>query len=322
MLAAAAGVMMGLASCESTTDPKLTLPDQSLTAVSFVINEPTFATELVDLTDAEGATLPLIVYEQPAYGAPMAITYTAQASLTGNWGNPNEVYDIDYDITQTGEGRHVVAMTQTSIADAITALTGITATTDKATGIQTMWAPDGSVYTGPTQNLTLPAGKKLHLRAVASLKGIEGTTCYSNEVTLSRVNYFIHFRLPQVIFLIGQPQGWEIADSSMGLYENQGEEGSDIYYGDFEINAGDASFRFYKELGSWGNDGSLPSIGAAANDGDNKDVTAAEFKDGVYSGDLVFGKGNWQFVDWAGGRMYIRVNLATKKITVSDKPIN
>ncbi|MCM1336484.1 MAG: hypothetical protein NC187_10035 [Candidatus Amulumruptor caecigallinarius] len=322
MLAAAAGVMMGLASCESTTDPKLTLPDQDLTAVSFTINEPTYANELVELSDAEGATLPIVVYEQPAYGAPVAVTYTAQASLTGNWANPNEVYDIDYDITQTGEARHTMLLTQASVADALTALSGITAETDKATGIQTIYGPDGSVYTGPMENLTLPAGQKLHLRAVASLAGVEGTTCYSNEVTLDKVNYFIHFRLPGVIFLIGQPQGWNIGDGSMGLYENAGEEGTQVYYGDFNINAGDASFRFYNELGSWGNDGSLPSIGARANDGDNMDVPASEFTDGVYSGDLVYGKGNWQFVDWAGGQMYIRVNLSTKKITVSDAEID
>lgn len=319
MLAAAAGVMMGLASCESTTDPKLTLPDQSLTAVSFQINEPTFANEMVVLSDADDATLPIIVYEQPDYGAPLAVTYTAQASLTGNWDNPNEVYDIDYDVTQTGDARHTILLTQASVADAITALKGITAETDKATGVQTIYDASGNVYTGSMEDLTLDT--PLLLRAVASISGVEGSTCYSNVISLSKVNYFIHFRLPGYIFLIGAPQGWDIGDGSMGLYENVGEEGSEMYYGDFEIAAGSAQFRFYTELGSWGNDGALPSLGAAANDGDNIDVPSSSFTDGVYTGDIVYGKGNWQFNDWEGGTMYICVNLQTKKLTVSSSPL-
>lgn len=310
-------VMFGLASCESTTDPKLQVPDQDVNAVSFQINDPVYASQELQLQNTDGATFDFQVYSQPDYGFPAAVTYTAQVSLTQNWENPSEVYNISYDVVQTGEANHTVVLTQKSLATAITSLMGYKKTLDKTTGIQTIYAPDGSVYTGAMEQA---APVKAYLRAVAQIGDFENTKCYSNAIELKQVKWFINFREPGFIFLIGSPQGWDIANGSMMLFEADDEIGTKTYRGHFNIAADAAlQFRFYTELGDWGNDGSLPSIGAAANDGDNK---ACELDaEGKYSGNVVYGKGNFQFPTWPGGEMYIIVDLNSMKITVSDKEL-
>ena len=77
----------------------------------------------------------------------------------------------------------------------------------------------------------------------------------------------------------------------MVLSEPDNGIGSNIYSGSFEISADDAAsgFRFYTALGSWGDNGVLPSVGAAADDGDNQAVTVSD--SGVYEGACVAGKG-------------------------------
>ena len=103
----------------------------------------------------------------------------------------------------------------------------------------------------------------------------------------------------------------------MMLFEADDEIGKKIYRGNFNI-AADANlgFRFYTELGDWGKDGSLPSIGAAANDNDNKDVALGA--DGTVTANAVYGKGNFNFPTWPGGEMWIIVDLNSMKVTFSD----
>ena len=311
IFAAAMGVVLGLTSCESTTDPKLQLPDQDATAVSFQINDPAYATQELQLQSSDDATLAFQVYSQPDYGFPAAVSYTAQVSLTGNWGVPEEVYTIGYDVVQKGEANHTVVLTQKSLANAITYLNGFTKTLDKATGNQTIYDGAGNVYTGPMEQ---PVPAKVYLRAIAQIGDVESSRCYSNAVELSQVKWFINFRDPGFIYLIGKPQGWNIDNGSMMLFENDDEIDTKIYHGHFNIDANplELGFRFYTELGDW----DKGSIGAAAADGDNKNC---DFNaEGIYSGNLVMGKGNFQFPTWPGGEMYIIVDLNSMKVTVSD----
>lgn len=317
IFAAGVAAMFGLASCESTTDPKLQLPDQDVNAVSFQINDPVYASQELQLQNADGATFDFQVYSQPDYGFPAAVNYLAQVSLTQNWENEDEVYTINYDVVQKGEANHTVVLTQKSLATAITSLMGFTKVLDKTTGIQTIYDGAGNVYTGALEQA---APTKVYLRAIAQIGDVEDTKCYSNAIELKQVKWFINFREPGYIFLVGSPQGWNIGDGSMMLFEADDEIGTKTYRGHFPIAAAaDLQFRFYTELGDWGNDGSLPSIGAAATDGDNK---VCEFDaDGKYSGNVVFGKGNFQFPTWPGGEMYIIVDLNSMKITVSDKEL-
>lgn len=305
---------MGFASCESTTDPKLQLPDQAEGVVSFEINTPAFANE--ELVLGEEGTLPIIVHSQPDYGFPAAVTYTLQASLTGDWSNPKAVYELDYDLTQQGDGRHTLVLTQAALADAMTALNGIWQEVDKESGEQTIYNADGTVYTGSMTDL---GPNSVYVRAVAQLGSMEETKCYSNAIELKSVNWFVHFRAPGYIFLVGTPQGWDIGNGSMMLWERDDEIGTGIYRGEFEIDATtDMFFRFYTELGNWGDNGQLPSLGSAANDGDNTEVV---LKDNFFQGTVVYGKGSWFFSQWPGGTLYLVVDLSSKKLSVSDKPI-
>ena len=288
IFAAGVAAMFGLASCESTTDPKLQLPDQDVNAVSFQINDPVYASQELQLQNADGATFDFQVYSQPDYGFPAAVNYLAQVSLTQNWENEDEVYTINYDVVQKGEANHTVVLTQKSLATAITSLMGFTKVLDKTTGIQTIYDGAGNVYTGDLEQAT---PTKVYLRAIAQIGDVEDTKCYSNAIELKQVKWFINFREPGFIYLIGKPQGWDIANGSMMLFENDDEIGTKIYHGHFNIDANplELGFRFYTELGNWDSG----SIGAAAADGDNKDC---EFNaEGIYSGDLVMGKGNFQF---------------------------
>ena len=312
IFAAGMAAMFGLASCESTTDPKLQVPEQDVTAVSFQINEPVYASQELQLQNEDEATFDIQVYSQPDYGFPAAVTYTAQVSLSGNLDKPSEVYDINYDVVQSGEANHTVVMTQKSLATAITALNGYSR--ELVDGVPVIYDPAGQVYTGPTEGL---GPQKVYIRAVAQIGDVESTKCYSNAIELKKVSWFINTRDPGYIYLIGSPQGWNIGDGSMMLFEADDEIGTKVYRGSFNI-AADASlgFRFYTELGDWGSDGSLPSIGAAANDGDNKDVTFGA--DGTVSTGVVYGKGNFQFPNWPGGMMYIVVDLNSMQVTFSD----
>ena len=76
------------------------------------------------------------------------------------------------------------------------------------------------------------------------------------------------------------------------------------------MNAGDVYFRFYTELGEWGNDNELPSIGAQGKDA-NVDLS---FPAGGYSGAAFQGKGNWNFTDWPGGKMKMVVDLTNMRV--------
>lgn len=114
------------------------------------------------------------------------------------------------------------------------------------------------------------------------------------------------------LFVVGGCNGWNIDISTMVLAEVAPQR----YTGTFDIAAGQASFRFYTELGNWGDNGSLPSIGAKANDGDNLTISLAE--DATYEGQCVFGKGNWEDPTWAGGtiKMDVDLNSMTVAFTV------
>ena len=112
------------------------------------------------------------------------------------------------------------------------------------------------------------------------------------------------------IYLIGAPQGWNIADGSMTLKKtvNGG------YYGNYEISAADAIFRFYTSLGDWESN----SLGSQYDD------MPMEF--GTVNGEqtqrlIIGGKGAFQFSEWPGGMMYMYVEPSAERVTFSDMPI-
>lgn len=314
-LTAAVGLMMSLASCDSTTDPKLNPVDQDPTAVSFEINQPAVASQLLELSDADKQTFEIVVREQPDYGFPAAVKYTAQASLTGNWSNPDEVYNISYDIAQKGEAMHTIVMTQKSLADAFTFLSGYTKEVDPVTKDQIIKDKDGNIIDAndPAQ-MTGKGPQKILVRAVAQIASLEETVCYSNAVEFKQVEWFIHFREPGYVYLVGAPQGWNIGSPEITLYEADDQIGTQIYQGDVEVNAGDAIFRFYTVLGDWDSN----SYGSQAAD-NPLTFTEAQAKDGSIK--VVKGKGSFDFNGWwTGGKMRIILNLDKLTLTVTKAP--
>lgn len=312
-LTAALGLMLGLASCDTTTDPKLSPVDQDPSAVSFEINQPVVASQLLELSDAYKQTFEIVVRQQPDYGFPAAVKYTAQASLTGNWSNPEEVYDISYDIAQQGEAMHTIVMTQKSLADAFTFLSGYTKEIDETTKEQIIKDKDGNIINAndPAQ-MTGKGPEKILVRAVAQIGSLAETRCYSNPVEFKQVKWFVHFREPGYVYLIGAPQGWNIGSAEITLYEADDQIGTQIYQGEIEVNAGDALFRFYTALGDWENN----SFGSQADDIPLA-FTQAKAKDGVK---VVKGKGSFDFNGWwPGGKMRVILNLY--KLTLTVQPV-
>lgn len=119
--------------------------------------------------------------------------------------------------------------------------------------------------------------------------------------------------LGENLYLVGTPNGWDIEESDFVL--SRLDASLNIWEGTFNLPApadGKLQFRFYSELGDWGNDGQLPSIGATANNDDNV-VINNDFENygtsNVYNGPCVYGKGNWVIENWGGGSITLTVYL-------------
>jgi hypothetical protein len=118
---------------------------------------------------------------------------------------------------------------------------------------------------------------------------------------------------PRYIYLIGAASGWKepsednAEDLSAWRLVDNSESG--IYTGTFNINAGDAMFRFYTELTGW--DGGA-SIGIQEDDS----AVDCAFTDGIYTGAIVSGKGSFNFPDWQGGEMTITVDTNSNSISI------
>lgn len=109
------------------------------------------------------------------------------------------------------------------------------------------------------------------------------------------------------IYLVGQPQGWNIIGSDMPLVSV---DNGINYYGKHEINAGQTVFRFYTHLGNW----DMSSIGSQYDD----QPVDVEMTEGRYAGNCVYGKGSWNFPSWPGGVMYMHVNMLDMTVEFSD----
>lgn len=158
-------------------------------------------------------------------------------------------------------------------------------------------------WTAPEEVEVVP----VYVRCISSIpNGSDQYTIASNAVELKGVSVYFAVKLPDAIYLVGQPQGWKVEQGTMPLIET--EVGSKIYKGTYEIPAGEFQFRFYDELGDW----NKFSIGAQ----DADSPVAITFTDGEYSGDCFYdpttdaaGKGAWQVDGWEGGTVEMTVNL-------------
>lgn len=273
LLVAILGLMAG--SCKEDTEPRLSVP------TSFVLNTPPMADNMYVLNASSAVQMTM---SQPDYGLGVVPVYSFEIA-----------YNADAAKWQPIEGKFTTAKCEIpgeALAMAICQLSGY----DKT--------PENFVDTPRT----------IYVRAKAEILNCDYSVIYSNIVTLKSVQPYFAVKLPAKLYLVGKPQGWDINSNAMTLSEPENGIGSDIYSGVFEISAEDAEggFRFYTALGTWGDDGSLPSVGAAANDGDNQAVSVDG--SGRYEGKCVYGKGNWNLTNWPGGRMKITVDLKGKNV--------
>lgn len=280
--------LLFVTSCEEPQEENPVLQ----TPTKFVLNTPVMATQYIELS---AATTVKLTCSQPDYGYSAAANYYAQASLTEDFAEYKEVNENPYtdcsDIQVNGE----------ELAIAMCNLRGITT----------------------EEGYTDEPARKIYLRLRAEVAGAsEASAIVSNVVCLEQVKGYFALKLPGYIYLIGQPSGWTGPDAGNAealagwrLFEANDAIGSKIYSGTFQIEAGQATFRFYTELTGWD---AGASVGSQEPD---EDLVCALDSDGIYSGAAMKGKGKYAFPDWAGGKMKITVDLSGSDYKVTMQAV-
>lgn len=120
--------------------------------------------------------------------------------------------------------------------------------------------------------------------------------------------------LPEVIYLVGAPQDWDVSSDAMPLHYMS----SGVYYGEFNVAEGENQLRFYTELGNWGNDAGYPSIGSGP---DDFDYVYVYLSDTAQEMSCTPGKGNWNVISY-NGRLCVSVDLKNNKVVFSDMPLD
>lgn len=281
----ALATVLGLSSCEDEKKPKF----HQASSDSFEVYEPAFANQYYELT--ENGTFEIVCKSAPDYGAPIGPTqYGAQVSLDPSFSNPIEI--------PAENTASKIIFKDSELAQAICKLKGLTKDDMGYEFTSTV-----EVYVKPT----------CEVPAVADSKVVAKNYC-----TLKNVMPYFAIPSPAFIYLVGAPEGW--AGPSAGnvdhyadwrLFEKDDEIGSNVYYGTFEVGAGDgAMFRFYTSMTNWDTD----SYGAQK---DDNPVTCDLDAANSFTGAVVAGKGSFSFPTWPGGKMDIRVDLNNMTINVS-----
>lgn len=114
------------------------------------------------------------------------------------------------------------------------------------------------------------------------------------------------------LYVVGEPNGWNIANSDIVLEPETGN--SNIFSTTTYIAAEKFSFRFYSQLGNWDNN----IISAPLNSDSNYNI---QFNDkGVYEGSFMLnGKGKWNIEEWEGGDVTLTVDLSNGTVTFVDE---
>ncbi len=308
-------VALSLTSCKDDTQPRLKDP----TPGTFEVFEPALNNYTYFLDP--NSTIELVT-SQPDYGLGTVTQYEIQACLTPDFVEASvdpitgEVAnEANYQVLITTNTQARIQMSCKELAIAMCALHGITTEEDidkwddpAINGVQPVYIRVAAYVADPKS----PTGY------------VPGSYILSKGVKLNKVQPYFAVNVPHIIYLIGKPQGWDINNGDMQLSEPKNGIGSDIYTGVFEltdelVGAAGGGFRFYKELGNWGDDGKYPSIGANANDGDNLKVTldeetlSAEVK-------VVAGKGNFQIEGWPTDPTWMEMTVNLVNMTGNFKP--
>lgn len=266
-------------SCKQDTQPRLEKPTE------FVLNTPALANQTYILSADNGIDLTV---SQPDYGMGVVTNYQTQVSFTEDF--------AEYANIETISNQAKIEIPGEQMAQAMCSLMGY--------------------VNNDTEDLFSADPRDVYVRVRAYIPNAEYSEITSNVIKLV-VKPYKAVKLPGRLYVIGQNQGWDIANGSVFLEEPANAIGSKVYTGVVTMTAADAAvgFRFYTELGSWGDNGALPSIGAKADDGDNLTVSV---EDGVYNGTCVAGKGTWIISNWSGSDMKMTVDLNTMKVIFEE----
>ncbi len=291
-----AGLMTSLAfvSCEDT-EPRLEIPTNN----NFLNTPPTAENFVYNLESIETINL---TCSQPEYGVAVIPTYAVQVSLSEDFTtmpadewiyNPEKaVAYCEIPFTSTVADMYVPAK---DIAQGISTILGYS----KIAEYEGRTPYSGDVY--------------IRLRAYFPTLENDPYAITSNVIKLT-VKSYATVREPGTIWLIGQPGGWTGPDASSAdalmnwrLREKEDEIGSNVYYGTFEIKAGEFMFRFYSALTGW----ELDSWGIQKADAP---MDIAFDAAGVYSGGITKGKGSYNVPGWQGGWVSITVDLNNQTV--------
>lgn len=116
------------------------------------------------------------------------------------------------------------------------------------------------------------------------------------------------------MYVIGNISGWmepsSANEAAYADYRIADRTGSGIYTGQFDVAAGELSFRFAKELNDQGWDNST-QIGSQKDDAN----VSCSFTNGSFSGPYVSGKGNWSFQLENAAKVSLTVDTNTETVT-------
>lgn len=284
--------LLCFASCEDDKEPVYTPASSD----SFELWQPALQNQYYELT--ENGTFDIDCKSMPDFGgAPFGpAVYTALVSLDDTFEDA-VVDDETGAVTKAATYIEIPASNSASkmtfkdanLAEAICLLKGLTKD------------DEGYVFTDT---------EKVYFKATCSITGIDDSKVVSkNSVSLNCVMPYFAIPSPNYIFLVGQPEGWAGPTEANAahyedwkLFEADDAIGSNIFYGTFEVAAGEAMFRFYTALTGWDND----SYGSQEDD----NAVDCELTDGAYSGKIVKGKGSFNFPGWEGGLMSIKVDMS------------
>lgn len=276
--------LLATSSCKQNTEPRYQ------EATKFELNTPAMAQQYYQLTPDGVIDLN---WSQPDWGFAAVASYTVQMALNPDFTTPAvEGAEPFFTIDQTFTGCSA-AVSMEKVAIGLCSLKNIKK---------------------EEQYVDEPAGK-VYFRVVGEIPQVAGSTITSNVICLDQVKGYCAVQSPGKIYLVGAPEGWKGPDASAAdhyadwaLYEADDAIGSKIYHGVFEVPAGNAMFRFYTALTGWDAD----SYGSQA---DDNPIDYA-FTEGEFIGNIVKGKGSYNFPDWAGGKMDITVDMNTMKVTI------
>lgn len=302
---ALAAVAMAFTACSDDTEPKADYP----TNHDF-LNIPVMANQTIVLETAGSVDFTL---SQLDYGVAIVPDYALQISLDPSFEKlPSEIASVApivystekesayYQLPVSSQSVSFAASAK-DIADGISAMLGYD-------DIEQYKGREDKCYTGP-----------LYCRVLSTIPTANPGTydkysILSNVVTLATVIGYPTVRQPGWIYLVGAPEGWVGPTPANAehykdwmLFESKDGIDSKIYCGTFDIPAGKFQFRFYTLLDNWEDNSWGPQKDDAP--------VAIKMTDGVFSGDIMEGKGSFDIADWAGGWVKMTVNLKAKNVT-------